>query len=141
MHQHHQSANPHIVGTVGEPDEEYGGDLMPGGSQDSSCHSHSFIRASILRKGGAQCFVGTLWQATQQGLCSLLPMLYLSLVLGWRSKQLDCDSTALLPDKPHPRASSCSFTYSTAFFMWGPLHTSKRPVWELQWGDKQPRPS
>lgn len=28
MHQHHQSANPHIVGTVGETDEEYGGDVM-----------------------------------------------------------------------------------------------------------------
>lgn len=28
VHQHHQSANPHIVGTVGETDEEYGGDVM-----------------------------------------------------------------------------------------------------------------
>ena len=28
VHQHHQRANPHIVGTVGETDEEYGGDVM-----------------------------------------------------------------------------------------------------------------
>lgn len=28
MHQHHQSANPHIVGTVGETNEEYRGDVM-----------------------------------------------------------------------------------------------------------------
>ena len=28
MHQHHQCANPHKVGTVGESDEEYGGDVM-----------------------------------------------------------------------------------------------------------------
>lgn len=28
MQQHHQSANPHKVGTVGETDEEYGGDVM-----------------------------------------------------------------------------------------------------------------
>lgn len=28
VHQHHQSANPHKVGTVGETDEEYGGDVM-----------------------------------------------------------------------------------------------------------------
>lgn len=28
MHQHHQSANPHKVGTVGETNEKYGGDVM-----------------------------------------------------------------------------------------------------------------
>lgn len=28
MHQHHNSANPHEVGTVGETDEAYGGDVM-----------------------------------------------------------------------------------------------------------------
>ncbi len=28
VHQHHQSANPHKVGTVGETNEEYGGDVM-----------------------------------------------------------------------------------------------------------------
>lgn len=28
MNQHHQSANPHKVGTVGETNEEYGGDVM-----------------------------------------------------------------------------------------------------------------
>lgn len=28
MHQHHQSADPHKVGTVGETNEEYGGDVM-----------------------------------------------------------------------------------------------------------------
>lgn len=28
MHQHHQSANSHIVGTVGETNKEYGGNVM-----------------------------------------------------------------------------------------------------------------
>lgn len=28
MHQHHQSPNPHKVGTVGETNEKYGGDVM-----------------------------------------------------------------------------------------------------------------
>lgn len=42
---------------------------------------------------------------------------------------------------PHPQAPVCSYTYSTAFSMWGALDTSKSPVWELQWGVKQPQPS
>lgn len=28
VHQHHQSADPHKVGAVGETNEEYGGDVM-----------------------------------------------------------------------------------------------------------------
>lgn len=28
MYQHHQRANPHIVGTVGETNKKYGGNVM-----------------------------------------------------------------------------------------------------------------
>lgn len=66
----------------------------------------------------------------------------LSLVFGWQSKQLDCYSTTFNPDNsPHPPPESSVWSYSTAFSMWGALDTSKRPMWELQWGDMQPQPS
>lgn len=41
---------------------------------------------------------------------------------------------------PHPTPGPPLCSYSAAFSTWGGLDTSKRPVWELQWGDKKPQP-
>lgn len=70
--------------------------------------------------------------------CFIFPWCWAGRANSWTATALPF---FLTNPTPHPQASSCSFTYSTAFFMWGPLDTSKGPVWELQWGDKQPQPS
>lgn len=58
MHQHHQSANPHKVGAVGEPDEEYGGDVMDDLLLEVLEHTHEHTETTQCEED-MQCITNT----------------------------------------------------------------------------------